>query len=114
MSKNISCHEYIEYFDEWKDLLEKCISVSTENKNNICINKFKCDCGFEFRYITKKDEFGMTSKNSKSNIIDIICDHIPCLIIKKKFIDGTSNLKSYQKWIENTEITKNKENKENK
>lgn len=100
-SKNISCQKYIEYFDEWKDLLAKCISVSTENNNNICINKFKCSCGFEFRYITKKDEFGMTSQNSKSNIIDIICDHIPCLITKKKFTDGTLNLRSYQKWLQN-------------
>ena len=92
----------MKYFNEWKDLLSKCITCNIEKNNNITIHKFKCDCSFEFRYLSKKDQFEITCQNSKLNIIDIICEHIPCLISKKKFIDETLKLESYKKWIENS------------
>jgi hypothetical protein len=103
--EHITCRDYLENFDEWKEILSKGIEINTKQKNSEFINKFECDCGFCFTYITKKNsDFELTCKNSKQNIIDVICDHIPCLINKKSFINGTINSKSYQAWIKKQKI----------
>jgi hypothetical protein len=100
-AKYISCHDFIKYFIEWKNLLCDCININLKESNDMYLYKFKCDCGFKFNYILKDDQFEITCQNSKANIIDVICEHLPCLITKKKFIEGTLKMKSYKKWIKN-------------
>jgi hypothetical protein len=99
--ENITCRDYLENFDEWIEILSKTITLSEKKKNDEIINKFVCDCGFYFTYITKKNsDFHLTCKDSKQNIIDVICDHIPCLINKKSFVNGTLKSKSFNFWIQ--------------
>lgn len=96
---NITCRDYLENFNEWMEILSRGITVNTKEKNEEIFNNFQCDCGFNFTYVTNKNsDFQLTCKDSKQNIIDVICDHIPCLIHKKSFINGTLNSKSFNLW----------------
>jgi hypothetical protein len=109
--ENLTCRDYLDNFNEWKNILsESLITRKKFNKNKKkdkkkdkeIIYKFKCNCGFKFSYITKKTknnmDFALTCKESKQNLIDVICDHIPCLINKKEFINDTKNLNDFKEW----------------
>lgn len=102
---NITCQDYLENFNEWVKILSSEIIVNVEKKNGEILNKFECDCGFSFIYVTKKKwDFQLRCQNSKQNIIDVICDHIPCLINKKNFVNKTLKLKSFKSWIAKQKI----------
>lgn len=100
---NLTCKEYSQNFDLLFEILSKNMFLNTNtNNSDIYINKFECDCGYKFVYITKKNkDFELTCKNSNQNIIDVICDHIPCLINKKNFINNTLNSICYKNWKKN-------------
>jgi hypothetical protein len=97
--EHLTCKEYLLNFNDWFDIIGENMHLQIYTKKDICINKIECDCGFKFEYVTKKDgDFELTCKNTNQNIIDVICDHIPCMIHKIKFIRKTQISNCYKKW----------------
>ncbi len=103
MAKNMTINTYYKNFNQWTDILAKSMRVTkiritdpTPNdkpKNDFYENKVKCKCGYKFVYLTSNDDFALTCKNNKQNIIDVICDHIPCLINNPDFIKESNYLR---------------------
>lgn len=97
--KNLTCKEYLLNFNIWLDIVSRNMFLQKKSKYDICINNIECDCSFKFTYITKiNNDFELTCKNSNQNIVDVICDHIPCLIHKKNFINNTLVSNCYREW----------------
>jgi hypothetical protein len=59
------------------------------------INTIKCKCGYEFIYRTSDNDFALTSENTKQHLVDVICDHMQCLINNKIFINKTIRIPSF-------------------
>jgi hypothetical protein len=105
IQKNMRSKYYASYFDEWVTLMEKSIDYRQLKMGDEIINRFRCNCKFSFDYVVTKNDFELTCRSSKQNIIDVICDHTYCLIDKKSFIDGTLESKSYKKWLTEKKFT---------
>jgi hypothetical protein len=101
--KNITCKCYSLYFREWFYILKENLDYEKISKKNTGekINRFTCKCTYSFDYVTYDNDFELTCRNSKQNLVDVIYDHRLCLIRKKKFVLDTLESKSYKKWLEN-------------
>lgn len=109
IQKNITCGYYSLYFNEWLKIIKNNIEYEKIYRNNgEILNKFKCNCTYSFDYVTKHDDFELNCRNSKQNLIDIICDHRLCLIRKNGFVKDTLKSKSYQKWLKTDKKNKKK------
>jgi hypothetical protein len=96
---DLTCKEYMENFDKWMGIISKNMDIDIKTKNNELFNKILCNCGYNFTYVTHiNGDFKLTCEESKQNIIDVICDHIPCLISNKKFVNDTINTDNYNEW----------------
>jgi len=96
----MTANKYINNFYEWSDIIAKTMKIEIITNKNYYKNNIKCICGFECSYITTKTtDFTLTCLNSKQNIIDVICDHLPCLINNKTFIEKTLKLSRFKEWI---------------
>ena len=85
------------YFNEWLKIMKNNIDCKKIKLNEETIHKFKCNCTYSFNYVTKKDDFELTCRNSKQNLLDIFYDHQLSLIRNKKFITDVSKSKSFKK-----------------
>jgi hypothetical protein len=113
--ETLTCKDYLENYRDWMNILENTMSIEKKEKKDEIINNFLCDCNFDFTYITKKrSDLHLTCGNSKQNLIDVICDHIPCLINKKKFVNLTIKSDSYKKWMQEQKEEQKEEEKEEK
>lgn len=97
-SKGITCEEYSDNFGYWAKIISKIMKVNAKNKDNLLFNDVKCKCGYEFKYIIKNNSPEMTCSNNKQNILDIVCDHMICLIHNEEFVSETIVLKNFQEW----------------
>jgi hypothetical protein len=99
IQKNISCRYYLSNFDDWLKITLKNMNYKKKENDHETINKFQCQCKYKFEYVVKENDPEISCRNSKQNLVDVMCDHIPCLINKDNFINGTLETKSYKKWL---------------
>jgi hypothetical protein len=101
--ENTTCKYYSIYFKELFNIIKNNLDYEkiSKKKTEENINRFKCNCTYSFDYVTYDDDFELTCRNSKQNLVDVIYNHRLCLIRKKKFVKDTLKLKSYQKWLKN-------------
>ena len=92
---NISCQQLLNFTSEWKKLLESSMILKSQNTDSI---NLQCHCGYKFDLQNKKTNINIFCGNTRCTILDIICDHIPCLINTPDFIGNTKKLKSYNDW----------------
>ena len=97
--EHLTCKNYLENFDSLLKIVKKNMATYSILKKTYTMHKMRCKCGFRFSYLVyKNNDFALTCKSSKQNLIDVICDHMPCLINKKRFISGTINTKCFGLW----------------
>ena len=97
-NKNMSLKFYEENFYNWINIVLKSMNVKIKVKDFNIENFIKCNCDYKFTYQTSKNDFALTCKESNQNIINIINDHIYCLINNKKFINATVSSSGYIIW----------------
>jgi|SRR3989338_2637566 len=98
--KKMTVNYYSDHFLEWDSVIRKCIRTKINiEKNNSIINA-TCRCGFNFSYMInkEKDDIGLSCINSKQNLVDVIRDHMICLIHNLSFIEETMKTQSFNEW----------------
>ena len=100
--ENITIRVYSLYFREWIRIISQCMRVTVVIKGHKTIYRVKCKCGYKFVYIVNTNGHHyfprLTCKNTRQNIIDVICDHLCCIIYNDKFVDGTLDSVCYKVW----------------
>lgn len=99
--KNLTVNYYCKYLFEWDNVIQNCMKIKINNdKNGNNIIHAVCSCDFNFSYLVnrKQNDFGLTCQNSKQNLIDVIRDHMICVIHNKSFIEETMKMDSFDEW----------------
>jgi hypothetical protein len=90
MSKNLTINSYYQNFYKLAHVVSKCMEVDVTYEDNCYKNSIKCKCGYKFVYVTHDNDFSLTCKENKQNLLDVICDHLPCLINNETFIEESN------------------------
>lgn len=100
MAKNMTINLYYNNFHAWSNVISSTMKTSRIEINDNYINTIKCKCGYQFVYRTSNEDFALTCENAKQHLADVICDHMPCLIKNKTFINKTIRLSSFREFKE--------------
>lgn len=98
LKRNITCSIYVSILTQLWNIIYNTMNIKQikKIKKNKYIISTECECGYNFKYIyyknNKRIDSKMNCEKTKQNMIDIICEHIPCLIHKKKFITLSNKL----------------------
>lgn len=98
IKNNVTCGYYMKYFNEWLKLMKNNMDCQTIKSSDEIIYNFECKCTYSFNYITTNDDFELTCRNSKQNLLDVLYEHRLCLIRNQKFVNGVLKSKSYKQW----------------
>lgn len=94
----VTCGYYMTYFDEWLKILRSSMFYKKNNLNDEMMHYFECRCTYSFNYVTKNNDFELSCRNAKQNLLDVIYDHRLCLIRNEKFLVNVLKSKSFKKW----------------
>jgi HNH endonuclease len=101
---NLYLNMYQNNFYSWAYVILKSMNAKIKWENYHLENAFACKCNFEFSFCTEKNNIPLTCKNTTQNIVNIIHDHIYCLIHDKKFIDATIITPNFIEWVSNRQF----------